>query len=98
MYAELLAFCDGLRTAGRSVRVDEVDVVAEITEAWQDGDQDYVTACVAGSILSHTVDDATRAVVSGSRTKSSAVKAFLTFTRPAGLNFWMLSIIQERPP
>jgi len=98
MYAELRAFCEGLRTAGRSVRVDEVDVGAEITEAWQDGEQDYLTACVAGSIRSHTIDDATGTVVSGSRTKSSAVKAFLTFTRPAGLNFWMLSIIQERQP
>lgn len=96
MYEELRALCAGLRTAGRSVRVDEVDVGAEITEAWQDGDQDYVTACVAGSILGHTVDDATGTVVSGSRTESSAVKAFLTFTRPAGLNSWMLSIIQER--
>lgn len=96
MFDELWALCAGLRTAGRSVRVDEVDVGAEITEAWQDGDQDYVTACVAGSILSHTVDDATGRVVSGSQTKPSAVTAFLTFTRPAGLNFWRLSIIQER--
>lgn len=95
MYAELGAFCDGLRTAGRSVRVDEVDVGAEITEAWQDGEQDYVTACVAGTILGHTLDDATGRVVSGSRTTPSAVAAFLTFTRPAGLNFWRLSIIQE---
>lgn len=95
MYAELGASCDGLRTAGRSVRVDEVDVGAEITEAWQDGEQDYVTACVAGTILGHTLDDATGRVVSGSRTKPSAVTAFLTFTRPAGLNFWRLSIIQE---
>jgi Tim44-like domain len=98
MYAELRAFCDGLRTAGRSVRLDDVDVGAEITEAWQDGDQDYVTACIAGSILGYTVDDGTTTVVSGSRTKSGVVKAFLTFTRPAGLNFWMLSIIQERRP
>ena len=95
MHAELQAFCDGLRTAGRSVRVDEVDVGAELTEAWQDGEQDYVTASVAGTILGHTLDDATGSVVSGSRTKPSAVTAFLTFTRPAGLNFWRLSIIQE---
>jgi len=94
MYAELRTYCDGLRTAGRSVRVDDVDVAAEITEAWQDGNQDYVTACLTGSILSYTVDDGTGVLVSGSRTRSSAVKAFLTFTRPAGLNFWMLSIIQ----
>ena len=90
----LLAFGEGLRTAGRSVRFDEVDVRAETTEAWQDGDRDYVTAYVAGSMLSHTLEDATGHIVEGSRTKSTAVEAFLTFTRPAGLNFWMLSIIQ----
>jgi predicted lipid-binding transport protein (Tim44 family) len=94
MYVELLAFCDGLRTAGRSVRFDEVDVHAETTEAWQDGDRDYLTAYVAGSMLSHTLEDATGHVADGSRTKPAAVEAFLTFTRPAGLNFWMLSIIQ----
>jgi predicted lipid-binding transport protein (Tim44 family) len=84
------------RRAPPTDHVDEVDIGAEVTEAWQDGDQDYVTACAAGVILSHTIDDATGTVVSGSRTTSSAVKAFLTFTRPAGLNFWMLSIIHER--
>jgi predicted lipid-binding transport protein (Tim44 family) len=94
MHAELFAFCDGLRTAGRSVRFDEVDVRAETTEAWQDGDRDYVTAYVAGSMLSHTREDATGHVVEGSRTTPTAIGAFLTFTRPAGLNFWMLSIIQ----
>jgi predicted lipid-binding transport protein (Tim44 family) len=53
-----------------------------------------VTAYVAGSMLSQTLEDATGHVVEGSRTASTAVEAFLTFTRPAGLNFWMLSIIQ----
>jgi hypothetical protein len=95
MYAELVAFCDGLRAAGRSVRFDEVDVRAETTEAWQDGDRDYVTAYVAGSLISHTIEDATGTGMDGSRPQSTPVAAFLTFTRPAGLNFWMLSIIQE---
>jgi predicted lipid-binding transport protein (Tim44 family) len=95
MHAELRTVCDGLRMAGRSIHVDEVDVGARITEAWQDGDQDYVTACVVGTILSHVVDDATRTVVSGSRSTPSAVTAFLTFTRPAGLNPWRLSLIQK---
>jgi len=95
MHAELRASCQELRTAGRSVRVGEVDVRARITEAWQDGDQDYVTACVVGSMLSHVVDDTTRTVVSGSPKTAGAVTAFLTFTRPAGLNFWRLSLIQN---
>ena len=66
-----------------------------MTEAWQDGNRDYVTAYVAGSMQSHTVDDATGQVVDGSPTLPVAVAAFLTFLRPAGLNFWTLSLIQE---
>jgi predicted lipid-binding transport protein (Tim44 family) len=95
MYAELLAVCDRLRAAGRSPRFERLELAAETTEAWQDGDQDYVTAYVVGSTLSHTVDDATGKVVDGSRTTPIPVAAFLTFTRPAGLNFWMLSVIQR---
>jgi predicted lipid-binding transport protein (Tim44 family) len=45
-------------------------------------------------MLSHTVDDATGKVVDGRPATPMPVQAFLTFTRPAGLNFWMLSIIQ----
>ena len=89
MHAELLAFGDGLRAAGRSVRFDEGDVRAEITEAWQDGDRDYVTAFVTGLLVSHPIGG------DRSRAQPTPVEAFLTFTRPAGLNFWRLSIIQE---
>lgn len=70
-------------------------VSAEVTEAWQDGDRDYVTAYVGGSMQSHTVDDATGQVVDGVPARPVPVAAFLTFTRPAGLNFWKLSVIQE---
>jgi Tim44-like domain len=95
MLVELEARCQRLRAIGRSVRVTEVEVTAEVTEAWQDGDRDYVTAYVAGSMRSHTVDDATGQVVDGVLPLPVPVAAFLTFTRPAGLNFWMLSVIQE---
>jgi predicted lipid-binding transport protein (Tim44 family) len=94
MYVELQARCDRLRSSGRSVRVAAVEISAEVTEAWQEGDRDYVTTYVAGSMLRHTIDDATGEVVDGSPTKPVAVEAFLTFTRPAGLNFWMLSLVQ----
>jgi predicted lipid-binding transport protein (Tim44 family) len=87
-----------LRTGGRSVRFAAVDVSSEVTEAWQDGTRDYVTAYVAGSMLSHTVDDATGKAVDGSPATPTPVEAFLTFTRPAGLNFWMLSVIQGEGP
>ena len=94
MYVELEASCDRLRTSGRSARYAAVEVSSEVTEAWQDDNRDYVTAYVGGSMLSHTVDDATGRVVEGVPATPRLVEAFLTFTRPAGLNFWMLSIIQ----
>ena len=95
MYVEIEARCDRLQASGRSAHFAEVDVTSEVSEAWQDGDRDFVTAYVAGSMLSHTVDDATGKAVDGSPALPARVEAFLTFTRPAGLNFWMLSLIQE---
>lgn len=94
LYGALEAQCERLRGAGRSNCVGAVDVHAEITEAWQESGRDFVTAFIAGSMIDYTVDDASDAVVDGSRTLPRAVHEFWTFTRPAGLNFWMLSAIQ----
>ena len=61
-----------------------------VTEAWHENGQDYVTAYIDGSMLDHTVDEVTGALVEGSNTVPKAVDAFLTFTRATGLNPWML--------
>lgn len=98
MHVELEARCNRLRTNGQRVSFAGVDVSPEVTEAWQDSEQDYVTAYLAGSMLSHTIDGTTGKVVKGSPTIPTPVEAFLTFTRPAGLNFWRLSIIQDECP
>jgi predicted lipid-binding transport protein (Tim44 family) len=95
MYGELAAHAERLRRSGRSPRVAEADVTAEVTQAWQDGHRDYVTAYVAGPMQSHTFDETTGQVVDDPPARLVSVAAFLTFTRPAGLNFWMLSLIQE---
>jgi len=94
MYGALVAQCERLRDAHRSNRVDAVDVQTEITEAWQETGRDFVTAYVVGSMIDYTVDDASDAPVEGSRAVPRDVSEFWTFTRPAGLNFWMLSAIQ----
>jgi predicted lipid-binding transport protein (Tim44 family) len=94
IYGELQARCDRLRSSRRSNRVEEIDIRSEITEAWQEGGRDYVTAHIAGSMVDYTVDDVSDGLVEGSRTFPHAVEEFWTFTRPAGLNFWMLSAIQ----
>jgi predicted lipid-binding transport protein (Tim44 family) len=76
-------------------RVDRLDIRrAEVSEAWQEVGQDYVTVLVAASMLDYTVDDATGAVVEGSRTVPQEIEDFWTFTRPVGNNPWKLSAIQ----
>jgi len=77
MYGRLRAECDGRRSTGQTDRVEEIDIVAEITAAWQESRRDYVTAHITGSLGPRPVEE------------------FWTFTRPAGLNFWMLSAIQR---
>jgi predicted lipid-binding transport protein (Tim44 family) len=94
MYGELEAQCDRLRSNRRSNRVEGIEIRAEITEAWQESGRDYVTAYITGSMVDYTVDDVSDGLVEGSRTTPRAVEEFWTFTRPAGLNFWMLSAIQ----
>jgi predicted lipid-binding transport protein (Tim44 family) len=76
MYGRLRAQCEGLPRTGQTDCVEEIDIVAEITAAWQKSRRDYVTAHITGSRGSKRVEE------------------FWTFTRPAGLNFWVLSAIQ----
>ena len=95
MYGALQAECDRLRNTHRVNYVAEIEITAEIIEAWQEGDRDYVTANMRGSIIDYTVDEASDTVVEGSRTIPRNVDEFWAFARPAGLNFWMLSAIQD---
>ena len=94
LYAELQAQNDRLATLGHARHVAQMEIRAEVTEAWHEQGRDYVTAFVDGSMLAYTVDEVTGALVSGSKTVIEKVEAFWTFTRPGGLNFWMLGAIQ----
>ncbi len=94
MYGALQAQCDRLRNTGQTNRVERIEITAEITEAWQESGRDYVTAYIGGSIVDYTVDEANDGLVRGSRTIPRTIEECWTFTRPAGLNFWMLSAIQ----
>src|SRR3989449_4792305 len=42
---------DRLRSAGQANRVEQIEIVAEITEAWQKSRRDYVTAHISGSLV-----------------------------------------------
>jgi predicted lipid-binding transport protein (Tim44 family) len=94
LYGELRAQAERLSVLGQARRVDQIDVRAEVTEAWHEEGRDYVTAYIAGSMRDDTVDASTGALVDGPETGPKSVDAFYTFTRPAGLHPWMLSAIQ----
>ena len=94
MHRELVARCDRLRAIGHASRVEYPEITAEVMEAWQEGDRDYLTAYIAGSMVDYIVDEKTGGIVAGSKTVPREVEEFWTFTRPSGLNFWMLSAIQ----
>ena len=96
MYSELQAQCDQARAAGRTNRVERVDLRrSEISEAWQETGRDYATVYLAGSLIDYTVEDATGTVVAGSATQRENIEEFWTFTRPVGPGPWRLSAIQS---
>jgi predicted lipid-binding transport protein (Tim44 family) len=94
LYGALQAESDRLRSLRHVSHTAEIEIRAEVTEAWHETGRDYVTAFIDGTMLAYTVDEATGALVGGSKTTPEKVESFWTFTRPAGLNPWMLSAIQ----
>jgi len=67
----------------------------EIVEAWQETGQDYVKALFSANLLDYTVDDATGAVMAGSKTEPIKFEECWTFTRAVGNNPWRLSAISQ---
>jgi predicted lipid-binding transport protein (Tim44 family) len=95
MFGVLLTQCEELRAARRTNHVEKIDLARlEVSEAWQERGQDFVTVYVEGSMLDYTTDDATGQVVDGSKTTPAKVEEFWTFTRPVGPNRWKLTAIQ----
>jgi len=96
MLTMLQAQCDGLRQQRRSNRMSRIDVRrAQVTEAWQESGQDYVTVYLAGSMLDWVVDDTTGAIVDGSDTTPEEFGEYWTFGRPVGPGRLRLSAIQQ---
>ncbi len=96
MYAELQKGCDRLRAERRVDRLENIAVRStEVTEAWQEGGQDYVTVRFLANLLDYSVDEATGQVVEGSRTEPVKFEEYWTFVRPVGPNTWRLSAIQQ---
>jgi len=95
MYTELTEQCDRLRAARQTNRMEAMNLRrADVTEAWQESGQDFVTVYLGGSLVDYTVDDATGTVVAGAKAPQE-FEEFWTFARPVGPNPWRLSAIQS---
>ena len=87
-----------LKARHRVNRVEQVKVdAAEVTEAWQEYGRDLVTVRLKAGVVDYTLDEATGAVVEGSRTASTTFEEYWTFVRPVGPNPWRVSAIQQPP-
>jgi predicted lipid-binding transport protein (Tim44 family) len=88
---------DKLRREGRVNRLENIAVRnVDITEAWQESGQDFITTLIYANLLDYTTDDASGAVVSGSKTDPVKFEELWTFTRPVGNNPWRLSAIDQK--
>ncbi len=96
MLATMQGQCDQLRAQRRVNRLENVAVRSvEVTEAWQESGQDFVTVRYLASLLDYTTDESSTQVVDGSRTEPVKFEEYWTFTRPVGAGPWRLSAIQQ---
>ena len=96
MHATLQKECDRLRAERRVNRLENIAVRSvEVTEAWQEGGQDFVTVRFLANLLDYTVDETSNQVMEGSRTEPVKFEEYWTFVRPVGPNTWRLSAIQQ---
>ena len=68
---------------------------SEITEAWTENGQDYITVRLQANLLDYTVDERTGSVVSGSNSEPVEFEEYWTFSRSVGPNPWKLSAVQQ---
>src|SRR6185503_2069648 len=80
MQAQLQRDCDRLRADQKINRLENIAVrSAEVTEAWQETGQDYVTVHFLASLLDYTTDESGARVLDGSRTEPVKFEEYWTF-------------------
>lgn len=67
----------------------------DITEVWQEGGEDFITARIYANLLDYTIDEQTGSVRAGSRTEPVKFNEYWTFRRPVGDHPWKLSAIHQ---
>ncbi len=88
--------CDRLRAERKINRLENIAVrSAEVSEAWQESAQDFVTVHFLASLLDYTTDESGARLLEGSRTEPVKFEEYWTFTRPVGPGAFRLSAIQQ---
>ena len=96
MYETLQKEGERLRAERRINRLENIAVrTVEMTEAWQESGQDFITVHFLASLLDYTVDETSNQVMAGSRTAPVKFEEYWTFVRPVGPHAWKLSAIQQ---
>jgi predicted lipid-binding transport protein (Tim44 family) len=96
IHATLQQEGDRLRTERRINHIENMAVRSvQVTEAWQEVGQDFVTVHIRANVLDYTVDESSGQVLMGSRTEPIQFAEYWTFVRPVGPNAWKLSAIQQ---
>lgn len=96
MHTQLGADVMRLKNERKINRLDNIAVRSvELTEAWQEQGQDYVTVRFLANLLDYTVDEDTSRVVEGSRVDPVKFEEYWTVTRPVGSNSWRLTAINQ---
>lgn len=95
MHQRMQGQCADLKAQRRINRLENIAVRStEVTEAWQEQGQDFVTVAFLASVLDYTTDESGQ-LVEGSRTAPIRFEEYWTFVRPVGLGAWRLSAIQQ---
>jgi predicted lipid-binding transport protein (Tim44 family) len=85
-----------LRASGRQNRMENIALSSsEISEAWTESGQDFITVRLQANLLDYTVDTKSGAVVSGSDSEPIHFEEYWTFSRPVGPNAWKLTAVQQ---
>jgi len=85
-----------LRARGQQNKMENIALrQSEITEAWTENGEDYITVRLLANLLDYTVDAKSGALVTGSNSEPVEFEEYWTFTRPVGPNLWKLSAVQQ---
>jgi predicted lipid-binding transport protein (Tim44 family) len=85
-----------LRARGQQNKMENIALrQSEITEAWTESGEDYITVRLLANLLDYTVDAKSGTLVDGSNSEAVEFEEYWTFRRPVGPNSWKLSAVQQ---